>query len=106
MFVAAPRAPPCLADHRCRRALADRTAAPAIAHPMLGSRLLPWEYGVRNLLRRPSRTALTLVALTIVVLLVFVVVAFIQGLEASLVSSGNADVMLVYAQSAAESIEN
>jgi ABC-type lipoprotein release transport system permease subunit len=73
---------------------------------MLGMRLLPWEYGVRNLLRRPSRTALTLVALTIVVLLVFVVVAFIQGLEASLVSSGNPAVVLVYSQSAAESIEN
>ncbi|MCC7425188.1 MAG: ABC transporter permease [Planctomycetaceae bacterium] len=73
---------------------------------MLGCRLLPWEYGVRNLLRRPSRTLLTLLALTIVVLLVFVVVAFIQGLEASLVSSGDPDVVLVYSQSAAESIEN
>jgi cell division protein FtsX len=68
--------------------------------------LLPWEYGVRNLLRRPSRTVLTLLALTIVVLLVFVVVAFIQGLEVSLVSSGDPDVVLVYSQSAAESIEN
>jgi cell division protein FtsX len=73
---------------------------------LLGCRLLPWEYGVRNLLRRPSRTVLTLLALTIVVLLVFVVVAFIQGLEASLVSSGDPDVVLVYSQSAAESIEN
>lgn len=73
---------------------------------IFGCRLLPWEYGVRNLLRRPSRTVLTLLALTIVVLLVFVVVAFIQGLEASLVSSGDPDVVLVYSQSAAESIEN
>lgn len=73
---------------------------------LLGCRLLPWEYGVRNLLRRPSRTVLTLLALTIVVLLVFVVVAFIQGLEASLASSGDPDVVLVYSQSAAESIEN
>lgn len=73
---------------------------------MFGPRLLPWEYGVRNLLRRPSRTVLTLVALTIVVLLIFVVVAFIQGLEASLVSTGDPEVILVYAQSAAESIEN
>ena len=44
--------------------------------------------------------------LTIVVLVVFVVVAFIQGLEASIVSSGDRDAMLVYAQSAADSIEN
>lgn len=40
--------------------------------------LLPWEYGVRNLLRRPSRSALTLSALAVVILLVFVVVGFIR----------------------------
>ena len=39
-------------------------------------RLLPWEYGVRNLFRRPSRTALTLAGITTVILLIFVVVAF------------------------------
>ena len=43
--------------------------------------LLPWEYGARNLTRRPLRTALTLAALSIVILLVFVVVGFIRGLE-------------------------
>ena len=40
---------------------------------MFRLRLLPWEYGVRNLLRRPARSALTLGALSTVVLLVFVV---------------------------------
>ena len=42
-------------------------------------RLLPWEYGVRNLFRRPSRTLLTLAGLTLVVLLVLIVVGFIRG---------------------------
>ncbi len=41
---------------------------------MFGMRLLPWEYGVRNLFRRPSRTLLTLAGLTLVVLLVLIFV--------------------------------
>jgi len=69
-------------------------------------RLLPWEYGVRNLLRRPSRSALTLGGLTIVILLVFVVVAFIRGLEKSLAASGDPNVVLVYALSSGADIEN
>ena len=56
---------------------------------MLRVRLLPWEYGIRNLFRRPARSGLTLVALTTVVLLVLVVVAFIRGLESSLAVSGD-----------------
>lgn len=69
-------------------------------------RLLPWEYGVRNLLRRPARSALTLGALATVVLLVFVVVAFIRGLESSLAVTGQPNVVLVYSINAAEDIEN
>ena len=69
-------------------------------------RMLPWEYGVRNLLRRPSRTALTLGGLTTVILLIFVVVAFIRGLEFSLAASGDSDVVLVYALSSGADIEN
>ncbi len=69
-------------------------------------RFLPWEYGVRNLLRRPTRTVLTLAALSMVVLLIFVVVGFIRGLEKSLAESGDADVVLVYSQGAEENIEN
>jgi putative ABC transport system permease protein len=68
--------------------------------------LLPWEYGVRNLFRRPTRSGLTLLGLTIVVLLVFVVVAFVRGLEASLASSGDPNVVLVYSIGAAGDIEN
>ncbi|QDT10161.1 ABC transporter permease [Planctomycetes bacterium K23_9] len=68
--------------------------------------LLPWEYGVRNLARRPVRTALTLVALATVVMLVFVVVGFIRGLEQSLSVSGDDDVVLVYSVNSEENIEN
>jgi ABC-type lipoprotein release transport system permease subunit len=72
----------------------------------MSRRLLPWDYGVRNLFRRPSRTALTLGGLSIVVLLVLVVVGFIRGLEASLAATGNENVMLVYAISSGSDIEN
>jgi putative ABC transport system permease protein len=73
---------------------------------MFRLRLLPWEYGVRNLLRRPARSALTLGALATVVLLVFVVVAFIRGLENSLAVTGQPNVVLIYSINAAEDIEN
>lgn len=69
-------------------------------------RLLPWEYGVRNLLRRPGRSALTLFGLTLVVLLVFTVLAFVRGLETSLAVSGDAQVVLVHAVGATENVEN
>lgn len=68
--------------------------------------LLPWEYGARNLARRPLRTALTLVALATVVMLVFVVVGFIRGLERSLSVSGDEDVVLVYSVNSEENIES
>ncbi len=73
---------------------------------MLGQRLLPWDYGVRNLFRRPSRSVLTLGGLTIVVLLVLVVVGFIRGLEKSLAATGNPNVVLIYALSSGADIEN
>jgi putative ABC transport system permease protein len=69
-------------------------------------RLLPWEYGVRNLFRRPSRTLLTLMGLTLVVLLVLVVVGFIRGLETSLAVSGDPRVVLVHAPGGSENVEN
>jgi len=68
-------------------------------------RLLPWEYGVRNLFRRPGRSALTLGALTLVVLLVFVVVGFVRGLETSLAVSGDPRVVLVHSLGASETVE-
>lgn len=73
---------------------------------MFQRRLLPWDYGVRNLMRRPLRSALTLIALATVVLLVFVVVGFIRGLETSLTVSGDPNVVLVYSVNAETNIEN
>ena len=73
---------------------------------MLRFRLLPWEYGVRNLLRRPGRSPLTLSALTLVVLLVFILVGFIRGLESNLAASGDARVVLVHSLGASENLEN
>jgi len=73
---------------------------------MFRVRLLPWDYGIRNLFRRPMRSALTLAALSTVVLLVLVVAAFIRGLEASLAVSGDPSVVLVYSINAAADIEN
>lgn len=68
--------------------------------------LLPWEYGVRNLARRPTRTGLTIIALATVVLLVFLVIGFIRGLERSLTISGDPDVVLVYSVNAKENMES
>jgi ABC-type lipoprotein release transport system permease subunit len=67
---------------------------------------LPWEYGVRNLLRRPLRTGLTLLALATVVMLIFVVIGFIRGLERSLAISGDAEVVIVYSVNSEENLEN
>ena len=52
-------------------------------------RLLPWEYAIRNLFRRPLRTALTFAGLSTVILLVVIVVGFIRGLERTLAVSGD-----------------
>src|SRR5258708_2938999 len=72
----------------------------------MGIRLLPWEYGVRNLFRRPLRSALTLAGLALVVLLVLVVVGFVRGLEATLAVSGEPGVVIVHSRGAAENVEN
>lgn len=68
-------------------------------------RLLPWEYGIRNLFRRPLRTALTLVGLTTVVLIVLVVVGFIRGLERSLAVTGDPQTGIVFSLGMGENLE-
>jgi putative ABC transport system permease protein len=68
-------------------------------------RPLPWEYAIRNLFRRPLRTALTLAGLTTVILLVFVVVGFIRGLEQSLAVSGDPQVAIVFSLGMGENLE-
>jgi ABC-type lipoprotein release transport system permease subunit len=72
---------------------------------MLRFRPLPWEYGVRNLLRRPGRSAITLVGLTIVVLLILVVSAFVRGLELTLAASGDPRVAIIHSLGTAENVE-
>lgn len=68
-------------------------------------RLLPWEYAIRNLFRRPLRTALTFAGLTTVVLLVFIVVGFIRGLEKSLAVSGDAQTAIVSSLGMGQNLE-
>ena len=68
-------------------------------------RLLPWEYAIRNLFRRPLRTALTFTGLATVVLMVLVVVGFIRGLERSLADSGDSQVAVIFALGMGENLE-
>lgn len=69
-------------------------------------RLLPWDYGVRNLARRPVRTALTTLGLMLVVFLLLLVTGFVQGLEQSLQQSGDPEIILLHNANAAENLEN
>ena len=69
-------------------------------------KLLPWDYGVRNLLRRPVRTVLTAFGLTLVVFLLFLVVGFVRGLEKSLEQSGDPEVVMIHNVNSAENLEN
>lgn len=68
-------------------------------------RLLPWEYGIRNLFRRPLRTFLTFVGLTTVIVLVLVVVGFIRGLENSIAVSGDPQTAIVFSLGMGENLE-
>jgi putative ABC transport system permease protein len=68
-------------------------------------RLLPWEYAIRNLFRRPLRTSLTFVGLTTVIVLILVVVGFIRGLERSLAVSGDPHVAVVFSLGMGENFE-
>lgn len=68
-------------------------------------RLLPWEYGVRNLYRRPLRSGLTVVGLSLAILLVFGMGGFVRGLETMLDRTGRADVVLVFGAGSADSLE-
>lgn len=68
-------------------------------------RLLPWEYAVRNLFRRPLRTCLTFAGLTTVIMLVLVVVGFIRGLERSLAVSGDPQTAVILSLGMGENLE-
>lgn len=68
-------------------------------------RLLPWEYAIRNLFRRPLRTLLTFAGLTTVIVLVLVVAGFIRGLERTLDISGDEQTAIVFALGMGENLE-
>jgi ABC-type lipoprotein release transport system permease subunit len=68
-------------------------------------RLLPWEYAIRNLFRRPLRTTLTFAGLTTVIVLVFIVVGFIRGLERSLAVSGDPRTVVILSLGMGENLE-
>lgn len=68
-------------------------------------RPLPWEYGVRNLLRRPLRSALTLAGLTTVTFMVLVVLGFVRGLDRSLSVSGDPQTVIVFSLGMGENLE-
>ena len=68
-------------------------------------RLLPWDYGIRNLFRRPLRSGLTLAALTTVTLLVFIVLGFVRGLEQVLTISGDPRTLFVFSLGMGENLE-
>ena len=68
-------------------------------------RLLPWEYAIRNLFRRPSRTILTFVGLTTVIGLVLVVVGFIRGLERTLAVSGDPRTAIIFSLGMGKNLE-
>ena len=68
-------------------------------------RLLPWEYAIRNLFRRPLRTSLTFVGLTTVIVMVFIVVGFIRGLERSLAVSGDSQTAIIFSLGMGENLE-
>ena len=51
-------------------------------------RLIPWDYGVRNLARSPVRLWLSVAGSALVVLLVLAAAAFVRGMEGAIVSTG------------------
>ena len=68
-------------------------------------RLLPWDYGVRNLGRAPVRLALSLFGSALVVLLVLAASAFVRGMERSLTISGSAGNVILLGAGSEESVE-
>ena len=73
--------------------------------PLFMFRPLPWEYGIRNLLRRPLRSALTLAGLTTVTLLVLLVLGFVRGLDRSLALSGDPQTVIVFSLGMGQNLE-
>ncbi len=68
-------------------------------------RLLPFDYGVRNLGRSLTRLALTVLASALVVLLVLTAASFVRGMAKSLVNQGGQGNVILLAAGSEESLE-
>src|SRR5688500_10687073 len=68
-------------------------------------KLLPWDYGVRNLGRSPLRLALSLGGSALVVLLVLAAGAFVRGVDRSLTVSGASRNVILLGAGSEESFE-
>ena len=68
-------------------------------------RLLPWDYGVRNLGRSPLRLALSVAGGALVVCLVLAAGAFVRGMERSLAVSASRDNVILLGKGSEESLE-
>jgi len=71
----------------------------------MGIRLLPWEYGVRNLLRSPWRTVMGAGGIALVTLLVISAVAFVRGMGESLAASSVGNNVILLGSGSEESVE-
>ena len=68
-------------------------------------RLLPWDYGVRNLGRSPLRLALSVAGGALVVALVIAAGAFVRGMERSLAVSASGRNVILLGAGSEESLE-
>jgi len=68
-------------------------------------RLLPWDYGVRNLLRSPWRTVLGAGGIGLVTLLVIAAVSFVRGMGESLSASSMGNNVILLGSGSEESVE-
>lgn len=68
-------------------------------------RLLPFDYGVRNLGRSRTRLILTILASALVVVLIMSAAAFVRGMDTSLVVAADASNAILVAAGSEESIE-
>ena len=66
---------------------------------------LPWEYGVRNMMRSPLRTALGSAGSLLVVLLVLAAGAFVAGMQGSLNQSANPNNFILMSTGSQDSLE-
>jgi putative ABC transport system permease protein len=80
-------------------------ATERVSERVADMRLLPWEYGVRNLARSPVRLALSLAGAALVVLLVLAAGAFVRGMDQSLRESGNPSNVILLGAGSEESFE-